>query len=136
MAVCWDLAIDGDWLAGTADIMDPSGLLSDAGAKGDLIEFDFQPGAVWQAGPRETYSFDVPVEFVGDRETALLELRALQAKVGALVTLTRRTSDAGVTRDETCQAVMVNAITVTWPTEDEQPKTAVLIFQQLDGGWT
>lgn len=136
MAVCWDLAIDGTWLAGVADIMDPSGLLSDAGSKGDLIEFDFQPGAVWQAGPRETYSFDVPVELVGDREQALTTMRSLQAKVGQQVTLTRRTSDAGVVRDETCDAVMVNAITVAWPTEDHAPKTAVLVFQQLSGAWS
>lgn len=136
MAVCWDLAVAGTWLAGTADIMDASGLLSDAPSKGDLIELDWQPGSDWQPGPRDAYSFDVPVEFVGDREAALATLRWLQDLVGQALTLTRRTSAAGAPVDETCTAVMVNTVAVSWPTDDAAPKAAILIFQNLDGGWT
>ena len=131
------LLINGTDVQTWAAITSAEGLLSNAPQRADIIEQDWVNGAIYQAGPKKTYSFDVPVIMrSSQQDVAFAQLRALQAFVGTQVTLTRRLVVSGATINETCQAVMVNAVQVQWDFTRRAQVRAVLVFQQLSGVWT
>ena len=134
---CTDtLLINGTDVQTWAAITNADGLLSNAPQRADIIEQDWTAGAIYQAGPKKTYTFDVPVIMrSSQQDVALGQLRALQAYVGTQVTLTRRLVVNGATVNETCQAVMVNAVQVQWDFTRRAQVRAVLVFQQLSGVW-
>lgn len=131
------LLIDGTDVQTWCAITDASGLISNGPQRGDLIEADWAAGATWQPGEKAAYTFDVPVIMrSSQQDVAFGQLRALQAFVGAEVTLTRRLVVNGATVNETCQAVMVNAVEVQWDFTARAQLRAALIFQQLSGAWS
>ena len=92
----------------------------------------FTAGAIYQAGPKSAWTFDVPVIMrSSQQDIALGQLRALQAMVGAKKTLTRRIVVNGATISETCQAVMVNSPQVVWDFAARSQVRAVLVWQGL-----
>jgi hypothetical protein len=134
---CTDtILINGTDVQTWCAITNADGLLSNAPQRADIIEQDWTAGAIYQAGPKKTYTFDVPVIMrSSQQDVALGQLRALQAYVGTQVTLTRRLVVNGATVNETCQAVMVNAVQVQWDFARRAQVRAVLVFQQLSGVW-
>lgn len=119
-----------------ADIADMSGILAAGPTRGDLILMDWQAGAVWQAGPADTYSMDLPLIMKSDDDgTALEQLRAVQAWRGTQGVLTRRIAVGSTQVDETCEAVCVNAVAVEWSFDARNLVGCVLVFQNLSGGW-
>lgn len=93
-----------------AYITDARGLLQNGPVRGDLIELDFVPGAVWEPGEFGTYSFLLPVLCKGADESArLANFRTIQAlQDGATRTLTR-TFTAGSAVSESCTCVVTLA---------------------------
>lgn len=120
-------------LSTVAHIESWEGILDAGTVGGDLIELDFQPGAVWVPGERETYSFVVPLAMKGTTPTtAVPQLQAVQALIGVEKTFTREY----LSSTETCQGV-VTSVTVVWDfAESRQLLRAVLTCQNLDGGWS
>lgn len=135
---CWDsLLINGTDIREWGWITSAEGLLGTGPSKGDVIEQDWRDGAIWQQGPKGTYSFDVPVVLnSGAQDTNLGNLRALQAFTGQQVTLTRRLTVNGAQIAETCQAVLVNAVQVRWDFRRRSRIDCVLVFQNLSAGWS
>lgn len=130
MACTDTLLVDGVNLGQWAQIENPDGLLSTPPVRGDLIEFDFQPGGVWQPGPVGAHTFDVGfVMLATERGAAIEQLRAVQAalKPGTQVTLTRRITVGATQVDETCQAVVASSTEPQWGTV----KRLLVIFQGL-----
>lgn len=138
LMTCWQTAlINGVDIREWAYITDASGLISNGPQKGDIIEQDWLPGAIWQKGPKGTYSFPVPVIMVSrEEDVAQGQLHDLQAFVGDQVTLTRRLTRRGVDVAETCQAVMASAVQVSWDFDRRQQLRAALVWQQLSGVWS
>jgi hypothetical protein len=131
------LLIDGTDVRTWAYITNAEGLLSNAPQKGDIIEQDWVAGAIWQPGPKGPYTFEVPVVMKSRlQDVALGQLRAMQAYVGTQVTLTRRMTVNGAVVNETCQAVMANAVQVNWDFRTRARIDAILVWQQLSGVWT
>jgi hypothetical protein len=131
------LLIDGTDIQTWAAIESAEGLLSNGPQRGDIIEQDWVAGAIWQPGPKGTYTFEVPVIMRSSVQTvAFGQLRALQAMVGTQKTLTRRLTVNGVVVNETCQAVMANAVQIGWDFSRRAQIRAVLVWQNLSGGWT
>lgn len=135
---CWEtLLVDGVDLQTYGWIVSAEGLLATGPYRGDLILQDWVPGAIWQPGPRDTYSFEVPVLMTSpQQDIALGRLRAIQAWQGDQKTLTRRLTVYGTEISETCQAVMVNAVQVSWDFGQRSKVGAVLVWQNLTGGWS
>jgi hypothetical protein len=117
------LLINGTDIATHALIRDAGGLLADPPPRGDLIVFDFQPGGVWQAGEPDVLTFDVFVVMVHKDEP------------GQTVTLTRRVDRGAGLVDETCTAVMNEAVRIDWDFSVRQLMQAVVTFTVLSGGW-
>ena len=134
---CWeDLHVDGVPLSDYAWIVSAEGLLSTGPSRGDLIELDFQPGAVWQPGPAGTHLFEVPVVMnTPVQDVALGKLRIIQSWEGVQRTLVRRLTVDGVQISDTCQAVMASATRVVWDFRQRGKVGAVLSFQALTP-WT
>ena len=130
------LLINGTDIATHALIRDAGGLLADPPPRGDLIVFDFQPGGVWQAGEPDVLTFDVFVVMVHkDEPGALADLAWLQSWQGQTVTLTRRVDRGAGLTDETCTAVMNEAVRIDWDFSVRQLMQAVVTFTVLSGGW-
>lgn len=126
------LLINGTDIQTVCAITSAEGLLSNPPQRGDIIERDWVDGAVWQKGPKGTYTFEVPVIMrSSQQDVAFGQLRALQAMVGDQKTLTRRLVVNGVTVNETCQAVMASAIHVRWAFERRAQVRAILVWQAL-----
>lgn len=126
------LLINGVDIQTWCAITSAEGLLSNPPQKGDVIEQGWTDGAIWQKGPKGPYTFEVPVIMrSSEQDVALGQLRALQAMVGDQKTLTRRLVVNGVTINETCQAVMANAVQVNWSFAKRAQVRAVLIWQAL-----
>jgi hypothetical protein len=134
---CWeDLLVDGVSLQSLGLIVSAEGLLSTGPTKGDLILQDWTPGAIWQQGPPDTYSFEVPVVMKSRlQDVAIGMLRTLQSWQGTKRTLIRRLTVDGVQIEETCQAVIVSAPQVVWDFRERQKISCVLVFQNLSGVW-
>lgn len=132
-SVCTDtLLINGTDIQTWCAITSAEGLLSNPPQRGDLIEQDWTAGAIWQPGPKDAWTFDVPIIMrSSQQDIALGQLRALQAYVGTQVTLTRRLVVAGAVVNETCQAVMINSPQVQWDFSRRAQVRAVLLFQGL-----
>lgn len=132
-ATCTEtLLINGTDIQTWCAITSAEGLLTNPPQRGDIIEQAWTDGAIWQKGPKGTYSFDVPVIMRSDQQdVALGQLRALQAFVGDQVTLTRRLTVNGVVVNEACQAVMASATRVVWNFRQRKQIRAILIFQSL-----
>lgn len=113
-------------------ITSAEGLLTNPPQRADIIEQDWTAGAIYQAGPKKTWQFEVPIIMRSStQDVALGQLRTLQAMVGAQKTLTRRLRVNGATINETCQAVMINAVQVQWDFSRRSQIRAVLVFQGL-----
>jgi hypothetical protein len=126
------LLIDGVDVQTWAAITSAEGLLSDPPQRADIIEQDWTAGAIYQAGPKKTWQFEVPIIMrSSQQDVALGQLRALQSMVGTQKTLTRRLVVNGATVNETCQAVMVNAVQVQWSFAARSQIRAVLQWQGL-----
>jgi hypothetical protein len=126
------LLIDGADIQTWAAITSAEGLLTNPPQRGDLIEQDWVAGAIWQQGPKDAWTFDVPLIMrSSQQDVAFGQLRTLQAMVGTQRTLTRRLVVDGATVNETCQAVMVNSPQVVWSFESRNQIRAVLVFQGL-----
>lgn len=113
-----------------------SGLLDTGPAGGDLIEMDWRPGAVWQAGPPAAYTFDVPLLMAHEDEpSAIADLRWLQAWIGQEITLTTRITEGTAQVERSCRAVIVNVIpSLSFTSRNLLDVT--LRVQNLDGGWS
>lgn len=132
-----DLLVSGTSLSTLALITSWEGILSDGPTRGDIIEQDWLPGALWQPGPAGTYSFEVPVTMLSHTpDVAIGQLRTIQGWKGVQRTLTRQITVNGVAVSETCAAVMVNAVQVRWDLKLRSKIDAVLVFQNLSGGWS
>lgn len=130
------LLIDGTDIQTWAAITSAEGLLTDPPQRADIIEQDWSDGAIYQAGPKAAWTFEVPIICRSrQQDVALGQLRALQAMVGDQKTLTRRLVVDGATIDETCQAVMVASPQVRWDFAVRAQIRAVLIWQGLTP-WT
>ena len=131
------LLVDGVDVTTLAHITSFEGVLSDGPTRGDLIEFDFTAGAVWQPGAAGTYSFDVPLTMLSHTpDVALGQLRTIQGWKGVQRTFTRRVTVNGVDVAETCQGVLVSAVQVAWDYRIRSKISAVMVVQNLSGGWS
>jgi hypothetical protein len=122
-------------LSTVAYITDASGLLGNAPIGGDLVEMDFQPGAQWEAGEPQAYSFDLPLLLKGSTESAILaNFRTLQALAdGTERTITRTfTAGSAVSESATC---VVASVTAAWDFGMRGRFNAVLIIQVTSGAW-
>jgi hypothetical protein len=118
------------------DIASMEGILAAGPVRGDLITMDWVAGAVWQAGPADVYSMDLPLVMQSDDEgTAIQQLRAVQAWRGTQGVLTRVVMVGSAQVTEVCDAVCVNAVEVQWDLEARNLVGCVLVFQNLSGGW-
>lgn len=137
MADCWETLIcDGIDLQSLGWIVSAEGLLSTGPRKGDLIEMDWQAGAIWQPGPRDTYSFDVPLVLSSKfQDVALGRLRTIQAMQGTAHQLIRRLTVDGEQIEEYCDAVMISAPRVDWDFKKRSQIMVICIFQSLTGYW-
>ena len=116
------------------------GILSEGPYAGDLIEFDWTAGAVWQQGERKTYSFSVPLQLAGpELYQSIAALNTLKGWHGTSQTLTRKfpSGMSGNTltyTQQTCTAVLVSEINpvVTGGRFILVP----LVWQNLSGKWT
>jgi hypothetical protein len=126
------LLINGADIQVWAAITSAEGLLTNPPQRADIIEQDWTAGAIYQAGPKKTWQFEVPIIMrSSQQDVALGQLRALQAYVGTKVTLTRRLVVNGAVVNETCQAVMINSPQVVWDFSRRAQMRAVLLFQGL-----
>jgi len=132
-STCTDtLLIDGVDIQTWAAVTSAEGLLTNPPQRYDLIEQDWTAGAIVQIGPKKTWQFEVPIICrSSQQDVALGQLRALQAMVGDQKTLTRRLVVNGATVNETCEAVMVNAVQVQWSFAARAQVRAVLVWQGL-----
>ena len=130
------LLIDGWDLGTVAGITSWDGLLDVGPSKGDLIEFDFAAGAVWQpAGVADAYTMIVPIVMRATPESAAVaDVLALNAYLGVEVTLTRITLLDGVLTSHTCRAVMTSRPT-EWALDVLGRVPVTLTFQVISGGW-
>ena len=136
----------GTWLdfdSTFGSVGDWSGILSEGPVKGDLIEFDYVDGAMWQQGPRSIYSFDVPYTSLNadpacqpnlwDSYQGVNSLRSYQ---GPLLTMRRIFFDKDgveVRRDQAF-GVLVNDLPVT--SIEGRILQSVAVFQNTSGSWT
>lgn len=119
-----------------ADIASMEGILAAGPTRGDLITLDWQPGAVWQAGPPDTYTMDLPLVMKSnDDGVAIQQLRAVQAWRGTQGVLTRVVTVGAAQVTEVCDAVIVNAVEVQWDFDGRNLVGCVLVIQNLSGGW-
>lgn len=119
-------------LGTVCDIADFSGVLLDGSSRGDLIVLANQPGAVWEPGPKGTYTFDIPVIFLTDDEdTAIGHLQTVQALEGVQDTMVRTVAGD----DWEAEGVLIQVV-VFWDLNARNLVEATLIFQNLDGTWT
>lgn len=134
------IKVDGVDLSTWAHITSWEGILLDPPIAGDLIRMDWQPGAVWQPGPPDVYSFEVPLVMKAQNPAeSVNQLRAVQAaaKPGVQVTITREYDDhPSGTVTETCTAVCTGQAPITWDLTQRAILGVVLIFQNLSGGWS
>ena len=131
------LHIGGTNLSTTAHITDWSGILMEGPTNGDLIELDFQPGAVWQGGTAGTYSFSVPLVMKSqDVPTAIAHAKAIQALRGTAGTVTRVYTTTAGTVTETCQGIVTEAVPLAWDLGLRTKVGLVLEIQNLSGTWT
>lgn len=132
-----DFLIDTTDVQDNAHITDWSGILSDGPTRGDLIEKDYVPGAVWQPGPAGTYSYDVPVTMKSHtHDVAVGQLRTLQALKGVQRTFSRTLLVNGVSTTETHEGVIISAVQVSNDLRVKNKIDAMLIIQNLSGGWS
>ena len=132
-----DYLIDTTDVQDHAHITDWSGIYSDGPARGDLVELDGLPGAVWLPGEAGTYSYEVPVTMLSHtHDEALGQLRTLQALKGVQRTFTRTLLVDGDTVTETHEGVIISAIRVSNDLRVRSKIDAVLIVQNLDGFWS
>lgn len=132
-----DYLIDATDVQDHAHITDWSGIYTDGPTRGDLVEFDGLPGAVWLPGETGTYSYEVPVTMLSHtHDVALHQLRTLQALRGVQRTFSRTLLVNGVSVTETHEGVIVSAIRVSNDLRVKSKIDAVLIVQNLDGGWS
>ena len=126
------LLINGEDLADVAAIVNWDGLLDVGTPKGDLIEFDFQGGAVWQpAGVFEAYTMIVPIVMKATPEdAAIADVLLFEVILGVEVTLTRRLLQSGALVDHTCQAVLTSRPT-QWALDVLGRVPVTLTFQAL-----
>lgn len=130
------LFINGTDIQDYALIRDASGLLSNPPIRGDLITFDFTDGAIWQAGVADVFTFDLYVLMAHrNEEGALADLAWLQQWQGQQVTLIRRLDRGSGTVDESCTAVMNEAVRLEWDFYERRGMSAMLTFTVLSGGW-
>ena len=134
--VCVDpdntLLIDGWDLQELAAITSAEGLLTDPPQRADIITQDWTAGAIYQAGPKQAWTFEVPLIMrAAQQDVALAQLRAFQAMVGDQKTLTRRIVVDGTVVNELCQAVMVASPQVQWDFSARAQIRCVLIWQGL-----
>lgn len=131
------LLVDATDLSSLALITSFEGILADGPTRGDLIEKDWTPGAVWQPGPAGTYTFPVPVTMLSHvPDVALGQLRTIQALKGVQRTFTRRINVNGAGISETCQGVIASATEVSWDFRQRDKIDAVVVIQNLSGGWS
>lgn len=116
------------------------GIFSEGPIRGDIIEQDWLPGAIWQRGEPGTYSFDVPLALSSPDPAhpylydPMWVVDVIKTWRGPQLTLERRVPLSGGTfRRETCQAVLVSPL----PPNILGAKFArvVLVFQNLSGQW-
>jgi hypothetical protein len=116
-------------------IMSFDGIFTEGPYGGDLLEFDWQPGAVWIPGPKKTYTFDVPLSLAGptyaDTQAALTTIKLWR---GQNLTLTRKYMSGVTAKVETCTAVMISELSPTL--QFMRFATVPLLFQNLSGGWS
>ena len=132
-STCWNtLLIGGTDVRTWGEILSAEGLLADAPQKADLIEQDWSDGAIYQRGPKGTYSFELPLILTGGgQDVKLGKLRAVQALVGTKYTLTRRLTVNGTDIADTCSAVMTAAPQVVWQFAARSQIRVVMVWQVL-----
>ena len=110
------------------------GIFSEGPYGGDLLEFDWVPGAIWVQGPKRTYTFDVPLSLSGptypDTQLALSTIKGWR---GTPLTLTRKYYSGLTLKSETCSAVLVSELNPTF--QLLRFGIVPLLFQNLTGGW-
>lgn len=116
------------------------GILSEGPVKGDVIEQDWLPGAIWQQGPPKVYSFEVPIAFKPsdivnpELYSAVLALDAIKTWRGPLLTLERRVPISATThRRQTASGVLVSDLNPR--VQAGRFANVTLVFQQLSGIW-
>lgn len=117
------------------------GIYSEGPVRGDIIEQDWRPGAIWQRGEPATYSFDVPLALRSPNLAyphlydPLWVIDVIKTWRGPVLTLERRVPLAGGSgfRRETCQAVLVSQLQPT--VLGAKFITVPLVFQNLSGTW-
>lgn len=130
-----DLQIGTLVISTVARITDASGLLQNGPVRGDLVPLDFQPGAVWLAGERDAWSFDVPLVLKGADEAALLaNLRTLQALQDGVERTITRTYTAGSAISESLTGV-VTLVQPAWDFGVRGRFNVVLVIQATSGTW-
>ena len=139
MACSETILVDDVDLSQWALITSAEGLLSTPPVGGDLIEMDWTPGAQWQQGVAQTYSFDVPMVInsrVQTTQLAYYEAVVAACKAGQQVVLKRKITVGGVPVVDSCQAVLSNAVRIQWDFRTRGLFGIVLVWQNLSGGWT
>ena len=121
----------------TAHITSWEGILTKGPQRGDLIELDFQPGAVWQAGQAAAYDFDVPLVMKSqDHNTAVKDALAIQALAGTQATITRVFTSGTTTVTQTCTGIIKEAVPLAWDLGFRSRVGMVLTITNLSGTWT
>lgn len=118
------------------------GIMSEGTIGGDVIELDWQDGAVWQRGTYKVYSFEVPLTFytdtlnpkVSDAWQALQTIRKWRETSVLQVERRYYVGSESTPRREIANAVLVSELSPK--VQFGKFVSIVLVFQQLSGSWT
>jgi hypothetical protein len=130
------LSIGTTDLSDTAYITSWEGILNAAPYRGDLVELDFRPGAVWQPGEVGAWTFEVPLVMRSqDTGTAVAQMRAIQALCdGEEHTVVRTFTSGTASVSESCQGVVTSA-TPVWDF-GFRSRVGLLLTVQALTGWS
>jgi hypothetical protein len=129
------LKIAGTDLSTTAHITSWDGILIAPPYRGDLIELDFEAGAVWEPGEMGAYTIDVPLVMKSqDVPTAVGQMRAIQAYAdGTEKRITRVFTSGTTTVTESTDGVVTSA-TPNWDLRF-RTRVGLLLTVQIIGPW-
>jgi len=124
-------------------IEDWAGILSEASISGDIIAQDWVDGAIWQQGPKKTYSFDVPfTALVSDAvnpnvwDSYSHGIDVLKTFRGPLLTLRREFFSSAGTRVRREQAAGMLVTDLAMKVGIGRVLSSTCVYQNLSGKWT
>ena len=133
--------VNGTEISTLACVTSWDGIMSEGPIRGDVIEQDWLPGAIWQQGPAKVYSFEVPIAFrpsnVVNPELydAVVALDTIKTWRGPLLALERWLPvSSTILRRQTASGILVSDLNPR--VQAGRFATVTLVFQNTSGVWS